>query len=264
MWGFEGLSFNDKRGRREREKICNSASRRLSCTVWKLQDLPLQRPIRCILSKDRKDFLRIYHWHNFIRCFFKESPVTHLQYAKSRSFAFHPPRQKYKIENYLSTFSAAVIRPIRVSVWKHIFFLDRRIFERVLSPIPRKGHVRYDGKEKRWGVFVRAFLAWRRSSTSPNRYRFIRRVPFRLSSFERDCTLASLIPLFFLRSCLCRLRHAREFNSILELGRQMRLSRVESETFHLARFDSYIFSFFSFISFSEESRRDAAFHSSRF
>lgn len=68
-----------------------------------------------------------------------------------------------------------------------------------------------------------------------------------------------LFHFFFLRPCLCRLGHAREFNSILELGRQMRLSRVESETLHLARFDSYIFFFFSFISFSEESRR--AFHS---
>lgn len=140
------------------------------------------------------------------------------------------------MENYpLTFFSAGVIRPIRVAVRKHIFFFfsDTRIFERVLPSI-RKGHVRYGGKEKRWKVFVRASFAEHRSSTSPNRYRFIRRVPFRLPSFERDCTLASLIPLFFSSSLFMQARtRTREFNSIMEPGKQMRLIRVESETLHL-------------------------------
>lgn len=100
------------------------------------------------------------------------------------------------MENYLLTFSTAVIRPIRI-VYGNTFFWDTRIYLKGSSLQYGKdtfGIAERKNDEKCWFALL---FARHRSSTSLNRYRFIRRVPFRLPSFERDCTLASLIPLFF-------------------------------------------------------------------
>lgn len=139
------------------------------------------------------------------------------------------------------------------------FFSDTRVFERV---VPSKGHVWRKGKTTR-SIRSRFFCP-------TSIFYLAESISFYSSrSFPFSVLWTRLHPripyfLFFLRPCLCRLGHAREFNSILEPGRQMRLSRVESETLHLARFNSYIFFSFSFISFSEENTRDAVVNSSRF
>lgn len=191
--------------------------------------------------------------------FFKGS--RHISGTLDRDLSRFTDRDGNLKLNYLLSFGVFRSRdtPDKSRRMETYFFLTR-IFERVLSPIPRKGHVR-KGKTMR-SVRPRLFCP-------TSIFYLAGSIPFYPSrSFPSSVLWTRLHPripysTFFLRPCLCRLGHAREFNSILKPGRRGLLASKVKRFILLASTFTF-FLFLSFISFSEESTRDTAFDSSRF
>lgn len=129
------------------------------------------------------------------------------------------------------------------------FFRDTRIREGPFSNTSKRGTRR---KGKRREVRPRFFRP-----VDPRPVDTVLSATF-LSVFrplKRDCTLAHPLSWLFLRSCLCRPRHAREFNSVLEPGRQCGLLASEVTSALPRRFGFY-FSLLSLYSIRRRSERD--------
>lgn len=200
-WGFEGSSFDDKRGRELGSSVRRFVTVQVDGSLMLSESslgLILSLPARCVLpaGKGRRDFPRIRHSYNFIwRLKGLCAPGAFSKIDARDLSRFDNRRKIFKIENYpLSTLSAIEIRPTRIARME-TNSLRYEDSERVLPSTVRKDTERNDSKELR-----KTMRLPRPRFLSLDRYRFIRHVPFRLPSFERGCTLAIhlsfLVPVY--------------------------------------------------------------------